>query len=122
MYANTLYLSPPLRLSHSLRYLYVFFFFFFLSFYLFNFFAFGNLIFILKDTHQASVLGTHAVIYAVRYTVMAVCHVTNGITAHTHKKPHTFTVICAHSHRDDPTIFAHTCVPNIKLYNNLWTH
>lgn len=95
--------------------------FFYLLFISFFSFLFVSLIGIrknfirIKDTDQINVLDTNAVIYVVKYTVMLMFRVTNDIIVHTHKKLHTYTVIYAHFHHDDLTIFAHTCVPNIKL-------
>lgn len=74
-----------------------------------------------KDTQRIIWPDTRVVIYVVKYTAVAEYRVTNDIIVHTHKKLHTSTAIYAHFHHVVPTIFAHTCEPNIKLYNKIWT-
>lgn len=53
-------------------------------------------------------------------TIMAVFHGTNVIIVHLPRNRRSSTVMYAHFHRVDPTIFALTCEKSIKLSNN-WT-
>lgn len=60
------------------------------------------------------------VIYVVKCTatIMAVFHGTNVIIVHLPRNRRSSTVMYAHLHRVDPTIFALTCEKSIKLSNN----
>lgn len=71
-----------------------------------------------KDSNYINELDTHAVIYAVRFTVMVVFHVISDIIVHLHKNHHTFTVTYVRFHHDDLIIFAHTWEQNIKFHSD----